>query len=306
MNEHHCVELLGGYALGALDEHDEERVVSHVRICVWCRQEAERITDCVHTAMGYNVRPAAPGPHVRARLLTRLAEETAALGAMALPPDAVVAETAINPNSAIASATGTEIVHSPTHGAPPRREVAPDPAPFPLPARLPDKAAALTAAPNAPRMLRPRWVVSVALVAAALILGLGVGLVNMRQQLDNQRAHLLSDAFSGAHAAMPLDGPAIKHGMRGEVIMRPGESTGLVIVSGVPTSSGKMIYTCWLHQNGHWMAGGNLHPDASGIAMVVLNHDMNVHKADQVAITMEYANRTPISPSKPMLLSVAL
>jgi hypothetical protein len=143
-------------------------------------------------------------------------------------------------------------------------------------------------------------------LAAVLVLGLGVGLVNMHQQLDNQRAHLLGDAFTGAHAAMVLAGPALKHGMSGEVIMRPGESTGLVIVAGVPKSSGKMTYTCWLHQSGHWMPGGSLRPDASGIAMVILGKSMNVHKADEVAITMEPAARTPIAPSTPMLLSVSL
>jgi hypothetical protein len=152
-----------------------------------------------------------------------------------------------------------------------------------------------------PRLVRPRWLVSVSLIAAALVLGLGVSLFNMNRQLDDQRSHLLSDAFTGTHAAMPLTGPALKHGMTGEVIMRPGESTGLVIVAGIPKSTGKMIYTCWLHQSGHWMSGGNLRPDASGIAMVVLNKSMNVHQADQVAITLEQANTSPTIPSAPVL-----
>lgn len=307
MSEHHCVELLGGYALGSLEEADHERVVSHVRICAWCRAEAEQIADCLHGALGYHVPPAVPGSHVRDRLLARLAEEAAALEAMAVPSDAAIA----------AVATPNEVT-SPTHDqgsplfaepiAPPRADhaerldsdrIPPWPhVPPPIPLKGSDS--------PTPRTVRARWLASISLLAAVLVLGLGVGLVNMHRQLDNQRAHLLGDAFTGAHAAMALAGPAVKHGMSGEVIMRPGESTGLVIVAGVPKSSGKMTYTCWLHQSGHWMPGGSLRPDASGIAMVVLDKSMNVHKADEVAITMEPANRTPIVPSTPMLLSAAL
>ncbi|HEY8286156.1 MAG TPA: zf-HC2 domain-containing protein [Chloroflexota bacterium] len=304
MSEHHCVELLGGYALGSLEEADHERVVSHMRICVWCRTEAEQIADCLHGALGYHVRPAVPGSHVRDRLLARLAEEAAALDAMAVPSDATIAAVA-TPDGVTTPAPdqGPTVPAEPlvplhaerldADGTAPRRQLPP-----PLPLNGPGS--------RGPRPVRTRWLASLSLLAAVLVLGLGVGLVNMHQQLDNQRAHLLGDAFTGAHAAMVLAGPALKHGMSGEVIMRPGESTGLVIVAGVPKSSGKMTYTCWLHQSGHWMPGGSLRPDASGIAMVILGKSMNVHKADEVAITMEPAARTPIAPSTPMLLSVSL
>ncbi|HVA90518.1 MAG TPA: anti-sigma factor [Chloroflexota bacterium] len=311
MSEHHCVDLLGGYALGSLEEADHERVVSHVRICAWCRAEAEQIADCLHGALGYHVPPAVPGSHVRVRLLARLAEEAAALGAMAVPSDAVIA--AVVAPTAVAH--GPESTPSEEHGGIPRGEQRQPGSPHaerldtmdPPPGQGSLAPVALEAhRTRRPRIVQTRWLAGFSTLAAALVLGLGVALVSTHQQLDDQRAHLLSDAFTGAHAAMALAGPALKHGMSGEVIMRPGENTGLVIVSGVPKSAGKMAYTCWLHQRGRWLAGGSLRPDASGIAMVVLDKSMNVHKADEVAITMEYANRTPVTPSTPMLLSVTL
>jgi hypothetical protein len=293
MIEHHCGDLLGGYVLETLDEAEVERVTAHLRICVWCREEAGIMADCVHGAMVYSVPPAKPGVHLRESLLTRLAEERTALGAMALPTDE-----AINPDADPAKST-----HKNAAGATPHAmETAGNHAvPIALPVGGRAGMSASAAQMRAPRLVRPRWLVSVSLIAAALVLGLGVSLFNMNRQLDDQRSHLLSDAFTGTHAAMPLTGPAVKHGMTGEVIMRSGESTGLVIVAGIPKSTGKMIYTCWLHQSGHWMSGGNLRPDASGIAMVVLNKSMNVHQADQVAITLEQANTSPTIPSAPVL-----
>jgi hypothetical protein len=298
MIEHHCGDLLGGYVLETLDEAEIERVTAHLRICVWCREEAGIMADCVHGAMVYSVPPVKPGAHLRESLLTRLAEERTALGAMALPTD----ET-IDPDAAKADPDPTKSAHKNAAGATPHtmETTGNHAVPIALPVGGRAGMSASAAEARAPRLMRPRWLVSVSLVAAALVLGLGVSLFNMNRQLDDQRSHLLSDAFTGTHAAMPLTGPAVKQGMTGEVIMRPGETTGLVIVAGIPKSTGKLIYTCWLHQSGHWMSGGDLRPDASGIAMVVLDKSMNVHQADQVAITLEQANASPTIPSAPVL-----
>ncbi|MGH2345800.1 MAG: anti-sigma factor domain-containing protein [Chloroflexota bacterium] len=303
MNEHHCGDLLGGYVLETLDEADSERVTAHMRICMWCREEAGIIADCLHDAMGYAVPPAAPGMHVRDRLLTRLTEEAAALGAMALPTDAAIG-TSIADTSADASAASANpnLKDAASAAQKPMEAAAINHAiPIALPVNARSGGAAPTTSSREPRLLRPRWLVSVSLVAAVLVVGLGLSVFSMHRQLDDQRSHLLSDAFTGSHAAMPLVGPALKHGMSGEVIMRPGESTGLVIVAGVPKSTGKMAYTCWLHQNGRWMSGGKLRPNASGMAMVVLDKSMNVHQADQVVITLEQANASPTIPSAPVL-----
>jgi hypothetical protein len=67
-----------------------------------------------------------------------------------------------------------------------------------------------------------------------------------------------------------------------------------------------MALTCWLHMNGHWLQGGALQANASGIGMVVLDKNMDLHKADHVAISMEHTGQSPTAPSSPMLLSTTL
>jgi anti-sigma-K factor RskA len=142
-----------------------------------------------------------------------------------------------------------------------------------------------------------------ALVAVAL----AIMVVNMQNQLSNEHNHLLSQAFAAPHVAMVLTGPAAKYGMSGEVIVPQNGSAGLVIVSGMHSLPAHMALTCWLHmKNGHWMPDGTVQANASGIGMVVLDKNMDVHKADHVAITMEQAGQAPTAPSTPMLLSTAL
>ncbi len=272
MNEQHCVDLLPGYALGALDGEEHAQAVAHVRNCASCRDEAEQLAATLHEALGYNVAWATPRPEVRTQFLARLALE--------MPPRAadVVPERLADP----------PVLHA-------------------VPAPEPPPVSQLSAAPVVQRPLITRWLAGMGAMAAVLVLGLGIATFSMSQQLDDQRANLLSAAFNGPHVAMPLTGPALKYGLSGEVIMRSGESTGLVIVSGMSKKPPRnMSVRCWLHQDGHWMAGGSLHPDASGIAMVLLGKNMDVHKADQVAITLEYANSAMTAPTSPPLLTATL
>ena len=269
MNEQHCVDLLPGYALGALDGEEHAQAVAHVRNCASCRDEAEQLAATLHEALGYNVAWTTPRPEVRTQFLARLALEMPARASQERPVD------------------------------PPVLQAAPAPEPPPV--------SHLPAATVMQRPLLTRWLAGMGAMAAVLVLGLGIATFSMSRQLDDQRANLLSAAFNGPHIALPLTGPALKDGMSGEVIMRSGESAGLVIVSGMSKKPPRnMSVRCWLHQDGHWMAGGSLHPDASGIAMVLLGKNMDVHKADQVAITLEYANSALTAPTSPPLLTATL
>jgi hypothetical protein len=156
------------------------------------------------------------------------------------------------------------------------------------------------------RTFIPRWVFGAVAAPAFVVVALVALLLNMQSQLNDDRNHLLSKAFAAPHVAMVLSGPAAKHGMSGEVIMPQTGSAGLVIVSGMHSLPAHMSLTCWLHMNGHWMPGGTLQANASGIGMVVLDKNMDLHKADDVAITMEHTGQAASAPSTPMLLSTTL
>jgi hypothetical protein len=130
--------------------------------------------------------------------------------------------------------------------------------------------------------------------------------MSMKQQYDNQNSHLLGQALTAPHVAMVLNGPAVQHGMTGEVIVPKSGSGGLLIVSGLGTAPNNMGYTCWVLRNGHWAAWGPLKPDASGLGMFVMDRSMDPHNASSLAITLEPMNKPMTKPSQPMLLSTVL
>jgi hypothetical protein len=152
----------------------------------------------------------------------------------------------------------------------------------------------------------PRWLYAAVAAPVLAAVALAVLVVNMQHQITDEHNHLLSQAFTAPHVAMVLTGPAAKYGMSGEVIVPRTGSAGLVIVSGMHSLPAHMALTCWLRMNGHWMPGGTVQANASGIGMVVLDKNMDLHKADDVAITMEHAGQPPATPSSPMLLSTTL
>ena len=152
----------------------------------------------------------------------------------------------------------------------------------------------------------PRWLYGAVAAPALVAIALAILVMNMQHQLTDEHSHLLSQAFAAPHVAMVLTGPAAKYGMSGEVIVPQTGSAGLVIVSGMHSLPAHMALTCWLHMNGHWMSGGTVQTNASGIGMVVLGKNMDLHKADDVAITMEHTGQSPTTPSSPTLLSTTL
>jgi hypothetical protein len=124
-------------------------------------------------------------------------------------------------------------------------------------------------------------------------------------QLNDTRDHLLSEALASPHVAMPMSGIAVSHGMHGEVIMPKHGMSGMVIVSGITRVPAGMRYTCWVREHGRWTASGVLQPSSSGIAMITFDKNLDLHQADDVAVTME-RTPNPHTPSAPMLLSSAL
>jgi hypothetical protein len=270
MNHDPCekvrIHLLPGYVLDALEPEERAEAEAHVATCADCRQEVSQMAETVHTVFAHTLVRAAPGPLVRTQFLAKLALEMPAAAAATMP---------------IQPAT-------------------------PLPQLLQIRQPVSSTRAAGMRIPMPRWLYAAvaAPVLAAVVLAILV--VNMQHQITDEHNHLLSQAFAAPHVAMVLTGPAAKYGMSGEVIVPQTGSAGLVIVSGMHSLPAHMALTCWLHMNGHWMPGGTVQANASGIGMVVLDKNMDLHKADDVAITMEHTGQAPATPSSPMLLSTTL
>lgn len=268
MNEKHCHDLLAGHALDALDGDDRVAAERHLANCDRCKAECEELRETLHACLGHAVVTTYPSPLVRTQFLARVALEIGPLAAAEMPAQ-------------------------PARPRPPL--ITQTQAPIPAPRQT---------VPMAPRQ-HYRWLLGGAAVPAIVAIVLGMLFMNTQSQLSDERSHLLASAFGVPHVAMPLKGIAVTHGMQGEVIMPTRGTSGLMLVSGMRAAPSGMTYQCWLYQQDHWINTGVLHPDGSGIAMMVFNRDTDLHKANRVAVTMEQAGR-PTAPSKPMLLSTSL
>jgi hypothetical protein len=258
--------FLPGYVLNALDPAEQAEAAAHVATCADCQQEIEQMTEAVHTVFGQAVTPAAPSPLVRTQFLARLALEMPVAQAATIPARPAVPVPPLIQMQQTSPGAPVPRIHS----------------------------------------FIPRWMFGAVAAPVLAVAALMALVLSMQNQLTDERNHLLSQAFAAPHVAMVLSGPASRYGMSGEVIMPKTGSAGLVIVSGMHSLPAHMALTCWLHMNGHWTQGGTLQANASGIGMVVLDKNMDLHRADHVAITMEHTDLLPSTPSSPMLLSTTL
>lgn len=271
MDEKHCADLLAGYALDALDGEDRLAAERHITNCPQCWAECAKLRETLHLCLGHTVVQLQPSPLVRTQFLAHLALELGPAQAQSIPgrPSDHHAPLITIPQSPPASADASR------------------------------ESRAIAA------NQRYRWALGGATVPAVVAIVLGVLFMHSQGQLSDTRDHLLSEALTSPHVAMPLSGSAVSHGMHGEVIMPEHGMSGMLIVSGISSVPAGMRYTCWVRQHGHWTESGVLRPTSSGIAMITFDKNMNLHQADGVAVTMERAPHPP-APSGPMLLSATL
>lgn len=71
MHSEHVDDLIDEYALGALDDHDLERVARHVQVCPPCRRQAWQAEDAFHL-LALSVTPLSPPARCKARLLATI------------------------------------------------------------------------------------------------------------------------------------------------------------------------------------------------------------------------------------------
>ncbi len=276
MSEKHCVEMLAAYCMDALDPSERVEIISHLARCAGCRQEAASVADCLHATFGQDCAAVAPKPDLRTQFLARVALEMQPSVGDAVPERAAPAiEPAMRPLE-----PRSRFARGGTVG------------------RLPMMRGILAAAVAIPTLL------------AALFAGAWINMnhqyADMKNRYNVQQSHLLEQALVSPHVAMPLKGPATRQGMIGEVIVPKNGSGGLMILSGMSKPPDNRGYTCWIQRDGLWTFYGPLKPDASGLAMFVMDKSMDPHNAKMMEITLEPMDRTLTAPSAPMLLSTSL
>ena len=75
-NEPHPDDLLGAYALDALDLVEEAQVEAHLEGCLDCRRAVSRLHQ-VAAQLGQSVSPSTPAPYLRSRIIEALGRERA-------------------------------------------------------------------------------------------------------------------------------------------------------------------------------------------------------------------------------------
>ncbi len=275
MSEKHCLDMLAAYCLDALEPAERVEIISHLARCSDCRLEAASVAECLHAILGQDCAAAEPGPELRTQFLARIALE-------------------------MRPATGET--------APVR--------PVPVPEVMPRPKAPFVRAAAGRRIPMMRWLLAAAMAVPTLLAAVFAGAwismnhqyADVKNRYDTQQSHLLEQALISPHVAMPLKGPATRRGMLGEVIVPSNSGGGLLIISGMSKPPSDKGYTCWIERDGQWRFYGPLVPDASQLAMFVMDKDkgMDPHGATMMEITLEPMDRTLTTPSAPMLLSTQL
>ena len=70
-NDPHPDDLLGGYALHAIDQVEEPQVDAHMEGCLQCRQAVSQLHE-VASRLGQSVAPLTPAPYLQSRIMAAL------------------------------------------------------------------------------------------------------------------------------------------------------------------------------------------------------------------------------------------
>ncbi len=163
-------------------------------------------------------------------------------------------------------------------------------------------AAAPVAAPVQPRVQRPnRWIVALAVAAAALLIVSNVYWVNqvngLRQQQDtitallrNQEDALASLGTGRANRVQLVSTEAqSQNDVLATVLWTPQSPTALIYSDNLPTLSADKTYQVWLIKGTQPVSAGVFQLDPQGVGVLIFNADQPMTDFNAVAISTEPA-----------------
>jgi hypothetical protein len=140
---------------------------------------------------------------------------------------------------------------------------------------------------------------------------LATQLAASREQIGSLNARLAEDEYVVSFVSAPgvatrsLSAESDGLPARGEMYMYPGESSAVVIFSGLPALEPGKVYQFWLADARSQVAGGTFAVDETGIASLVVQAPREVNAFQQVMLTVEPAGGSA-SPSQQVVLQGAL
>jgi anti-sigma-K factor RskA len=109
-------------------------------------------------------------------------------------------------------------------------------------------------------------------------------------QLNAQRAqdeYVISFVSAPGVATRRLSPPQSDVSAQGEMYMYPGNSSAVVLFSGLPPLQPGQVYQFWLADGATQVAGGTFAVDGSGIGNIVVQAPREVNAFSQVMVTVE-------------------
>lgn len=128
-----------------------------------------------------------------------------------------------------------------------------------------------------------------------------------RDQIDTLSARLAQDRHIVSFVSAPgvatrmLHAASANMAASGEMYMYPGESSAVVVFSGLPALAPGQVYQFWLADASGQVPGGTFAVDPSGMATLVVEAPHEVNAFEQVMLTVEPADGSA-RPSQQVVL----
>lgn len=310
MNPHeqpHDDQQLGAYALGALDPEDRAEVEQYLAQQPAHQEELRQLREVV-ALLPYSVQPVAPPSRVREALMARVAASA--------HPKPVSSTHAVAPKArartpwlravfaaallvAIGGLAGLGLSLNATVASQQRTN-------FELGAALANLQNQLEETRNRQDELAAELASSKAELAQV-----SSELESSQARIGELRAELAQDDYVLSFVSAPgvatreLSPAARELAARGEMYMYPGQSTAVVLFSGLPALEPGQVYQFWLADGTTQVAGDTFVVDHSGIGHIIVRAPREVNAFSQVMITVEPEGGS-VAPSEAVVLEGSL
>lgn len=140
---------------------------------------------------------------------------------------------------------------------------------------------------------------------------LAAQLATSRAQIEQLNTRLAEEQYVVSFVSAPgvatraLNAVAASQAARGQMYMYPGESSAVVVFSGLPALQPGSVYQFWLADASGQVPGGTFAVDEHGIASLVVQAPREVNAYTQVMLTVEPAGGSDL-PSEQVVLEGSL
>jgi anti-sigma-K factor RskA len=136
-------------------------------------------------------------------------------------------------------------------------------------------------------------------------------LVSSQEQIGQVHAQIAQEEYVVSFVSAPgvatrqLAPAQLQARARGEMYMYPGESSAVVLFSGLPDLAPGQVYQFWLADGDSQVAAGTFVVDQSGIARLIISAPREVNAFSQIMLTIE-PDGGSMTPSDAVVLTGSL